>query len=235
MAKSILRNISMDIRMVTTLRKQLEGEKKQVGVKFGKLSGFCYKLCKHVVLGYCVGNTVATLVGFPAFINGASMQPTLNPGSKLGSGWLDMEWVWVNCWRARRYNFARGDLVVYTSPKDPCEYLIKRVIAAEGDTMSTSGRYSQPVVRIPAGHIWVEGDNWGNSVDSNKYGPVSKGLVIGVASHIIWPPTRIQVLESRVPDWLQPNRVARGDKMDMDWSTRSWQQVFKVLLHFIRS
>jgi hypothetical protein len=23
------------------------------------------------------------------------------------------------------------------------------------------------------GHCWVEGDNWDNSVDSNKYGPIS--------------------------------------------------------------
>ena len=69
---------------------------------------------------------------------------------------------------------VRGDLLVYTSPKDPEEYLIKRLIAGEGDVIRTEGRYSQAVVRIPPGHVWVEGDNWANSVDSNKYGTVPK-------------------------------------------------------------
>ena len=69
---------------------------------------------------------------------------------------------------------VRGDLLVYTSPKDPEEYLIKRLIAAEGDVIRTEGRYSQAVVRVPPGHVWVEGDNWDNSVDSNKYGTVPK-------------------------------------------------------------
>ena len=27
-------------------------------------------------------------------------------------------------------------------------------------------------VRVPYGHVWIEGDNWRESVDSNNYGPV---------------------------------------------------------------
>ena len=156
---------------------------------------------------------------YPASVNGKSMEPTINPSPSLGSGWLDMDWVWVNCWRAWRYNLSRGDLLVYTSPKDPYEYLIKRLIADEGDTFATGERHSQPVVRIPQGHVWLEGDNWNNSVDSNMYGAVPKGLVSGVASHIIWPPSRMQMLDSTMPAMLKPSRVTRAE-VKMEWSTR---------------
>lgn len=120
--------------------------------------------------------------------------------------WIQ-DWVWVSTWRARKFDLSQGDVVVYNSPKDPCDYIIKRVIALEGDIVS-SDRYHQPHVRIPEGHLWLEGDNWDNSVDSNKYGPVSKGLVFGVASHIVWPPSRWQRLNMEVLDpRLHPERV----------------------------
>eukprot|EP00092_Neocalanus_flemingeri_P049818 GFUD01057376.1.p1 GENE.GFUD01057376.1~~GFUD01057376.1.p1 ORF type:complete len:227 (+),score=73.53 GFUD01057376.1:1466-2146(+) len=208
----------LDSRTVTSLRKQLRlSEQISFHPRLGKVIRFGCQVCKLVLLGYCVGNTTINLVGYPASVNGKSMQPTLNPVPSQSPGWLDMDWVWVSCWRARRYNFVRGDLVVYNSPKDPYEYLIKRLIAAEGDTIKTGGRYSQPAVRIPQGHIWVEGDNWNNSVDSNKYGPVPKGLVSGVATHIIWPPSRMQMLVSTVPARLQPHRVTRGE-VGTEWS-----------------
>lgn len=36
-------------------------------------------------------------------------------------------------------------------------------------------------VVVPYGHVWVEGDNWRNSYDSNDFGPISKGLIEGKA------------------------------------------------------
>ena len=139
----------------------------------GNSTRFCSSVVKDVAMVYCAWYTFTNLVGFPAAVSGKSMQPTLNPGhTRLGV--LDSDWVWVNCWRARRYKMARGDLLVYTSPKDPEEYLIKRMIAGEGDVVHTEGRHSKAVVRVPQGHVWAEGDNWGNSVDSNMYGPVPK-------------------------------------------------------------
>ena len=111
------------------------------------------------------------------------------------------EWVWVNCWRGIKLDINRGDLLIYISPKDPEEFLIKRVIAMENDLVHTDGRWTEEtgnprLIRIPRGHVWVQGDNLHNTVDSNKYGPVSLGLVVGVATHIVWPLGRIQRLDN---------------------------------------
>lgn len=191
-----------------------------------------YKVIKVTSLGYCVGYTMINLIGYPASVNGKSMQPTLNPSHTRKSSWINMDWVWVNCWKTRHFNLSRGDLVVYTSPKDPHEFLIKRLIAEEGDIIHTEGRYYKSVVRIPQGHIWVEGDNWDNSVDSNNYGAIPKGLVSGVATRIIWPPSRMQAFASGIPERLEPNRVTRKE-IKSDWSTRTWHQYWRVLVHFL--
>jgi len=123
------------------------------------------------------------------------------------------DWVWVNTWRARNMRLEQGDIAVYISPKASNDYVIKRVMALEGDIVTTD-RYDSPYVRIPEGHLWLEGDNWDNSVDSNKYGPVSKGLVFGVATHIIWPPYRWQSLAVKVlPPELEPERIITSTRL----------------------
>uniref|UniRef100_A0A0D9RFI8 Mitochondrial inner membrane protease subunit 2 n=1 Tax=Chlorocebus sabaeus TaxID=60711 RepID=A0A0D9RFI8_CHLSB len=58
------------------------------------------------------------------------------------------------------------------SPKNPEQKIIKRVIALEGDIVRTIGQKNR-YVRVPRGHIWVEGDHHGHSFDSNSFGPVS--------------------------------------------------------------
>lgn len=122
------------------------------------------------------------------------------------------DWVWVNCWRGSSLDISRGDLLIYISPKDPEEFLIKRVIALERDLVQTDGRWAEEtgnedLVRIPRGHVWVQGDNLSNTVDSNKYGPVSLGLTIGVATHIIWPLARISKLNNQAGLLLHSDTV----------------------------
>ena len=128
---------------------------------------------KYFVAGYCVEETFSNFIGYPASINGRSMQPTLNPTATAEPGswadkWIRSDWVWVNCLRARQLDIDRGDIIVYISPKTPKEYLIKRVIATAGDIVDTNGKYELSRVRIPAGHVWVHGDNRNISVDSNE-------------------------------------------------------------------
>ena len=48
--------------------------------------------------------------------------------------------------------------------------------------------FTQNQIRIvPDGHIWLEGDNSLDSVDSRSYGPIPAGLIIGRVVCRVWP------------------------------------------------
>ncbi|KAJ8002836.1 hypothetical protein DPEC_G00163110 [Dallia pectoralis] len=143
--------------------------------------------------------TVLDRLAYVARVEGASMQPSLNPeGNVTGS-----DVVLLNRWSVRNYQVRRGDIVSVLSPKNPQQKIIKRVIALEGDFIKTLG-YKNRYLKVPDGHFWIEGDHRGHSLDSNSFGPVSLGLVHGRASHIIWPPNRWQRIEPSVPPERRP-------------------------------
>lgn len=51
---------------------------------------------------------------------------------------------------------------------------------SDAETIST-GHNEPETVTVPYGHVWIEGDNWRSSLDSNDFGPISKGLILGKA------------------------------------------------------
>ena len=84
---------------------------------------------------------------------------------------------------------------------DPYDFVIKRLIGVEGDVIVNSSFAPRQAVAIDKGKCWVEGDNRRNSVDSySNYGPISKGLIFGKATHIIWPPEQWRRLEPALPN-----------------------------------
>jgi signal peptidase I len=106
-------------------------------------------------------------------------------------------------------------------PAGTDRYLIKRVIGVPGDTVAccnaqgkitvnglvlNESNYLFPNaapsqmrfdVKVPAGHIWVMGDNRGDSADSRFHmnngsdGTVPISDVVGHAFVLIWPPSRV--------------------------------------------
>lgn len=125
------------------------------------------------------------------------MQPALNPEPNK------QDYVFLSRWSVRNSNVERGAIISLISPKNPDQKIIKRVVALQGDIVSTLG-YKNEVVRVPEGHCWVEGDHTGYSLDSNTFGPISLSLMTAKATYIVWPPSRWQKLPSELPQPRQP-------------------------------
>jgi len=119
------------------------------------------------------------------WINGASMYPYLNTGFHQSLK-KDICWVYK---QNPIEGLQRGMLITFWSPYNPEVVVVKRVIALEGDKVYTRAPYPFPIADVPAGHIWVEGDNRDGTknLDSNWYGPISKSLITGKVTHVLWP------------------------------------------------
>jgi signal peptidase I len=124
----------------------------------------------------------------------------------------------AGCSRPSKVNIlVRGVRVVMEAvllrEPQPEEY-IKRVIGLPGDTVEgkngivyVNGRpLEEPYlrigtrtsdfgpVRITRHHLWVMGDNRGNSSDSRVFGQIDDDTVVGRAILRIWPPNRTAFL-----------------------------------------
>ncbi|XP_077983738.1 mitochondrial inner membrane protease subunit 2-like [Glandiceps talaboti] len=159
----------------------------------GSWKKFATAFASGFVFAMPVSITFLDYVGYVARVDGASMQPVLNPRRETGH-----DVIFLSRWAVRNYDISRGDIVSLDSPRDPGTRLVKRIIALEGDTVKTL-HYKNRYVTVPRGHCWVEGDHHGQSMDSNLFGPVAVGLIHAKASHIIWPLHRWQRLESLIP------------------------------------
>jgi signal peptidase I len=139
------------------------------------------------------------------WIPSGSMIPTLEIGDR----------VLVNKFIYRFTEPKRGDIVVFTSVDDPKEDLIKRVVGLPGDEIAVRGGklflngkpQKEPYTNkklpdrsffarttVPKGHVFVMGDNRGNSADSRVFGPLPKKNIEGEAFLRFWPPDRIGLL-----------------------------------------
>ncbi|KAF8211245.1 peptidase S24/S26A/S26B/S26C [Mycena galopus ATCC 62051] len=144
-------------------------------------------------------------------VSDRSMQPTLNPDSSLL--WRD---VGIFDRRAiYKLRHRRGDIITLKSPEDAKFELVKRVIALEGDTVRTLPPYPVPEVRVPEGHVWVEGlfvpclilryltrreGDAFHSQDSNSFGAVPLGLVDSRLVCLIWPVWRLGWTDPATPN-----------------------------------
>ena len=86
----------------------------------------------------------------------------------------------------------QGDVVVFTKPTNQDVPVCKRILAMAGDTVCVDP-LAHPLqhVIVPAGHVWVSGDNMPNSIDSRTYGPVPLGLIKSKVIATVRPPCSV--------------------------------------------
>ncbi|GMT24183.1 hypothetical protein PFISCL1PPCAC_15480, partial [Pristionchus fissidentatus] len=140
----------------------------------------------RIALGSCVVVTFIDRIGHPAVVQGSSMVPTLEGAS--ASFW-ERDVIWLS---TLYLSPQLGDVMTFTyyssSPRNHSKVLIKRVTSLEGGLVRR--KPNSELLIVPEGHCWMESDNGKNANDSNRFGPVSYGLVQARATYIIWPPHR---------------------------------------------
>lgn len=152
----------------------------------------------NILLGCCLVVTVTDHFVDIIPVMGESMSPSLSPFSKSAG---KHDYVFLSRLNPTK-DLKRGDVITFWKPHKPEEISIKRVIALEGDEVwprdrekGTHGGYGGygerenfkggRKIKIPHGHVWVEGDHWRGSYDSNDLGPISKSLIDGKAIGIV--------------------------------------------------
>ena len=146
-------------------------------------------------------------------IPSGSMIPTLQIGDR----------ILVDKLSYHLHPVHRGDVIVFATPPKELPVLmvndlVKRVIGLPGETISSGPRSEVyingklidqpwltanarndpgPAIRkqkIPAGYVFVMGDNRGSSDDSRFIGPISESLIVGRAVLGFWPLSHIHWL-----------------------------------------
>lgn len=167
-----------------------------------------------IVAALVVAFVVKTFLIQAFFIPSASMDPELKVGDRL----------LVNKLSYHLHDIHRGDIAVFDRPKcdlsDPAiKDLIKRVVGLGGETVEgreggvfVNGRHLDErylpkgvmtgdfaPVQVPPGHVWMMGDNRGNSKDSRflcNNGPtfIAEHDIVGRAFVRVWPANAFSVL-----------------------------------------
>jgi len=133
-------------------------------------------------------------------VSGLSMSP------RIASG----EFVLINTISYHLHPPHRGDIIAFRHDAPAPEVFIKRIIGLPGDRISIDrGRVivngnallepyvrfpddrSFPEATVPAGSLYVLGDNRIDSNDSRYWGFVNQGAVLGKAIAGIWPPAAL--------------------------------------------
>lgn len=161
-----------------------------------------------IVGALAVALIVKTFLIQAFFIPSLSMFPTLDEGDR----------VLVNKLSYKLHDVNRGDLVVFERPKGQPESqikdLIKRVVGLPGETIESregtvyiDGKQLEedylvdgvttenlPRQEIPAGHVFVLGDNRSDSADSRVFGSIDEDTIIGRAFVRVWPIPQLSLL-----------------------------------------
>jgi signal peptidase I len=163
-----------------------------------------------VIIGgaFLVAFVVKTFLIQAFFIPSGSMLPTLHENDR----------VLVNKLSYDLHDVNRGDLVVFERPEGETagqiKDLIKRVVGLpgerieqrDGDVYIDGQLLEEPYLvdgsettnlepqTVPEGHVFVMGDNRGDSMDSRVFQAIDEDLIVGRAFVRVWPLSNLSLL-----------------------------------------
>lgn len=130
----------------------------------------------------CICHCVTENLGEIVFCSGSSMEPTISSN----------DIVIID--RKSFHKVKAGDVVVAGSILKPGVHVCKRILGADGEMVWTGDRWTA----VPVGHVWLQGDNPDESLDSREYGPVPKAMIRGRVLWKIWPNFNSIVCSKRI-------------------------------------
>lgn len=147
-----------------------------------------------VVISLLIVLPIRFFITEPFYVKGAAMEPNL----------VDLDYILLN---KMDKNYQRGEVVVFRYPKDERQYFIKRIIGLPNEkVIIKEGKVYIVTLQNPEGYLLAEpylladnltpdlgqaefilgpeeyfvlGDSRQASLDSRKFGPVKKDLIIG--------------------------------------------------------
>ncbi|MGG6239044.1 signal peptidase I [Nodosilinea sp. AN01ver1] len=160
-----------------------------------------------LAIALAIALTVRVLIAEPRYIPSNSMDPTLHIGDRLLVDKVSYRWQPPH----------RGDIVVFAPPPqltrlgyETRQAFIKRIIGEPGQTVAVvqgqvlvDGQplqepyileppaYTLDPVTVPAGQVFVMGDNRNDSNDSHVWGGLPQQNIIGRARFRFWPLDRL--------------------------------------------
>jgi len=179
-------------------------------MKNARLSGwlsFLWDVVKLVILAFIIVWPIHKFVFQPFLVQGPSMEPSF----------FDKEYLIVEEISYRFKHPQRGEVVVFRSPNNPKDYLIKRVIGLPNERVmikkggvmiynnSRTGGFKLDELYLPPGlmtggdvdvqigsnQYFILGDNRSVSLDSRSFGVVDRQSIIGRVWLRGWPLNRI--------------------------------------------
>lgn len=170
----------------------------------------------YIGIALILGLLIVNFVIQRTIVSGPSMLPTLTHGDNL---WVEKISPKLRSFRVGSIvtiNVPEDIRNTYGREKNP---IIKRIIALEGDFLEIndgkvfvngqvqeedyiSGKITVEGVNpkfskltVPPGHLYVFGDNRGNSTDSRIIGPIKEEWILGRVALRLWPLDKIGIVK----------------------------------------
>jgi signal peptidase I len=176
---------------------------------------FFVEIVKVIIISLAIIIPVRYFLIQPFYVKGASMEPNFH----------DHEYLIIDEISYRLNTPERGDIIIFRYPKDPSQYFIKRIIGLPGETVKIKDNkifiknsehedfieldeaeylagdvgtfnYGRSEYTLADDEFFVMGDNREQSLDSRRFGPVPKRLIIGKAWIRGWPFDKVTIFRN---------------------------------------